>query len=202
MRYVTHVKKSSRNSPRLEDLSALWDGEPRIARGDCETRRQNHAETDASHVHRYRSLGLARSTGNRGRYSGGGGPDRTPTVMSSVTSRCGKHSGHRDHCSGHRDRHSNDHDQLDRDHPGIMIAITPEPLFGMSRNTDRHGPESPRGHSKEESVQFPVWQWMVRENSEEVRERIRWFLSVPSSSLPLSRVQRLRAAPSQATMHI
>jgi hypothetical protein len=24
-----------------------------------------------------------------------------------------------------------------------MIAITPEPVIGMSRNTDRHGPESP-----------------------------------------------------------
>ena len=26
-----------------------------------------------------------------------------------------------------------------------MIAITPEPAIGMSRNTDRHGPESPVG---------------------------------------------------------
>lgn len=26
-----------------------------------------------------------------------------------------------------------------------MIAITPEPVIGMSRNTDRHGPESPIG---------------------------------------------------------
>jgi hypothetical protein len=25
-----------------------------------------------------------------------------------------------------------------------MIAIIPEPVIGMSRNTDRHGPESPR----------------------------------------------------------
>jgi len=24
-----------------------------------------------------------------------------------------------------------------------MIAITPEPVIGMSRNGDRHGPESP-----------------------------------------------------------
>jgi hypothetical protein len=27
--------------------------------------------------------------------------------------------------------------------PESLIAITPEPVIGMSRNTDRHGPESP-----------------------------------------------------------
>jgi len=63
---------------RLEDLSALWDGEPRIAREEI----AKHVgkitlETDASHVHLYRSLRLARSTGNRGCYGGAGGPART-----------------------------------------------------------------------------------------------------------------------------
>jgi hypothetical protein len=31
----------------------------------------------------------------------------------------------------------------DRHHPGIVIAINPEPVIGMPRNTDRHRPESP-----------------------------------------------------------
>ena len=31
----------------------------------------------------------------------------------------------------------------DRHHPGIVIAIIPEPVIGMPRNTDRHRPESP-----------------------------------------------------------
>jgi hypothetical protein len=86
----------------------------------------------------------------------------------------------------------------------ISKAFAPDSIFGMERHTTPNvTPESTRGHSNEESVQFPVWQWMVCENSEEGSwGRIRWFLSVPSSSLPLSRVQRLRAAPSQATMHI
>jgi hypothetical protein len=52
---------------------------------------------------------------------------------------------------GHRDHHPDDHDQLigiipERVIaiiPGIMIAITTEPVIGMSRNTDRHGRESP-----------------------------------------------------------
>src|SRR5258708_36490443 len=30
-----------------------------------------------------------------------------------------------------------------RHHPGIVIAIIPEPVIGMPRNTDRHRPESP-----------------------------------------------------------
>jgi hypothetical protein len=59
--------------------------------------------------------------------------------------------GYRDHHSGHYDHRSDDRDQLDRDHPGtsdrhhpgIMIAIIPEPVIGMPRNTDRHRPESP-----------------------------------------------------------
>ncbi len=68
---------------RLEDLSALWDGEPRIAREEIAKHvGKNHAETDASHVHRYRSLGLARSTGNRGCYGGAGGQDITGRICS------------------------------------------------------------------------------------------------------------------------
>jgi hypothetical protein len=37
--------------------------------------------------------------------------------------------------------------------------------------------------------------WFARIEKRGSWGRIRWFLSVPSSSLPLSRVQRLRAAP-------
>ena len=44
---------------------------------------------------------------------------------------------------GHRDHHSDDHDQLTGIIPERVIAIIPELVIGMARNTDRHRPESP-----------------------------------------------------------
>ena len=56
---------------RLRDLRALWDGEPRIAREEIAKHRQNHSETNASHVYRYWRTRWG------GCYGGAGGPVRT-----------------------------------------------------------------------------------------------------------------------------
>jgi len=81
----------------------------------------------------------------------------TETIRTLFRNRAGEHlalwkniPGYRDHHSGHHDHCSVDRGQLigdhpgtsDRHHPGIMIGIIPEPLIGMSRNNDRHRPES------------------------------------------------------------
>jgi hypothetical protein len=60
---------------RLQNLSALWEGEPRIAREEiAKTRAKNHAQTDAAQLRCHGDLELARDTRTRGCYGGAGGP--------------------------------------------------------------------------------------------------------------------------------